>query len=87
MADVITKVSATTFAQPVERRMLAVMVPLLVKGLRERNTAIRRKTVLIITNLVKLVEVPADLAAFMPKLLPLVDKARVLCFHAHLPRG
>jgi ACR3 family arsenite efflux pump ArsB len=76
VADTITKLSATTFAQPIEVKMLAVMVPLLVKGLRERNTAIKRKTIVIITNMVKLVEEPAHLAAFMPKLLPLVDKAR-----------
>jgi elongation factor 3 len=74
VADTITKLSATTFAQPIEVKMLAVMVPLLVKGLRERNTAIKRKTIVIITNMVKLVEEPAHLAAFMPKLLPLVDK-------------
>lgn len=72
--DTITKLAATTFAQPIERRMLSVMVPLLVRGLRERNTAIRRKTVLIIGNMVKLVEEPAHLAAFMPALLPEVDK-------------
>lgn len=92
VADTITKLSATTFAQPIEVKMLAVMVPLLVKGLRERNTAIKRKTVIIITNMVKLVEEPAHLAAFMPKLLPLIDKvsqeisdpeARAVAVHAH----
>jgi elongation factor 3 len=72
--DTIVKLAATTFAQPVEAKMLAVMVPLLIRGLRERNTAIKRQTAVIITNMTKLVENPADLAAFMPQLLPEVDK-------------
>lgn len=72
--DTIVKLAATTFAQPVESKMLSVMVPLLMRGLRERNNAIRRQTAVIITNMVKLVERPADLASFMPVLLPEVDK-------------
>lgn len=72
--DTIVKLAATTFAQPVESKMLSVMVPLLVRGLRERNTAIRRQTAVIITNMVRLVERPAALAPFMPVLLPEVDK-------------
>jgi elongation factor 3 len=93
VADTIAKLSATTFAQPIEKKMLSVMVPLLLRGLRERNTAIRRKTVVIISNMVKLVEEPAHLAAFMPKLLPEVDKlskeisdpeARAVALAAHV---
>lgn len=72
--DTIVKLAATTFAQPVESKMLSVMVPLLVRGLRERNNAIRRQTAVIITNMVRLVENPAALAPFMPVLLPEVDK-------------
>lgn len=72
--DTIVKLAATTFAQPVESKMLSVMVPLLVRGLRERNNAIRRQTAVIITNMVRLVERPAALASFMPVLLPEVDK-------------
>jgi hypothetical protein len=72
--DTITKLAATTFAQPVESKMLSVMVPLLVRGLRERNTAIKRQTAVIISNMVKLVENPAEIAPFMATLLPEVDK-------------
>jgi elongation factor 3 len=92
VADTITKLSATTFAQPIEIKMLSVMVPLLLRGLRERNTPIKRKSTVIITNMVKLVEEPAHLAAFMSKLLPEVDKlsqevsdpeARAVAVNAH----
>jgi elongation factor 3 len=74
VTDTITKLAATTFAQPIEKKMLSVMVPLLVRGLRERNTAIKRQTAVIISNMVKLVENPADVAPFMATLLPEVDK-------------
>lgn len=73
-AALIHKLGATTFVQPVDPKTLAVLVPILIKGLRERNTPVKRKTAVIITNMVKLVEFPAFLAPFMPKLLPEVDK-------------
>jgi elongation factor 3 len=52
--------------QTVEAPALAVMVPLLVKGLRE-STAIQRKSCVIITNMSKLVNSPVDASNFLPK--------------------
>lgn len=52
--------------QAVEAPALAVMVPLLVKGLRE-TTAIQRKSCVIITNMSKLVNSPVDAINFLPK--------------------
>jgi elongation factor 3 len=52
--------------QAVEAPALAVMVPLLVKGLRE-STAIQRKSCVIITNMSKLVNSPVDAVNFLPK--------------------
>jgi hypothetical protein len=45
--------SATTFVQAVEAPALSVMVPLLLRGLRIRETAIKRKSALIIDNMSK----------------------------------
>jgi elongation factor 3 len=45
--------SATTFVQAVEAPALSVMVPLLLRGLRTRETAIKRKSALIIDNMSK----------------------------------
>jgi len=53
-------------AQTVEAPALAVMVPLLVKGMRE-STAIQRKSCVIITNMSKLVNSPVDAINFLPK--------------------
>lgn len=45
--------SATTFVQAVEAPALSLMVPLLLRGLRTRETAIKRKSALIIDNMSK----------------------------------
>jgi len=72
--DCIHKLSATVFVQEVDTPALAIMVPLLERGLRERQTAIKRKTALIIDNMCKLVEDPTAAAPFLPKLLPGLEK-------------
>ena len=52
--DCIHKLAATVFVQEVVEPALAIMVPLLERGLRERQTAIKRKTAIIIDNMCKL---------------------------------
>eukprot|EP00884_Botryococcus_braunii_P020582 jgi/Botrbrau1/7207/Bobra.0300s0033.1 len=69
--------SATTFVQAVEAPALSVMVPLLLRGLRIRETAIKRKSALIIDNMSKLVENPVDAAVFLPQLLPDLEKVSI----------
>ena len=43
---------------------------MLVRGLRDRATPIKRKSALFIDNMSKLVNNPADAAVFLPRLLP-----------------
>ncbi len=47
-----------------------MLVPLLVRGMAERQTAIKRKTAVITDNMAKLVDDPVDAAVFLPRLLP-----------------
>lgn len=54
--------SATTFVQAVEAPALSVMVPLLLRGLRTRETAIKRKSALIIDNMSKVSAAQASVA-------------------------
>ncbi len=54
----------------VEAPTLAMLVPLLVRGMAERQTAIKRKTAVITDNMAKLVDDPVDAAVFLPRLLP-----------------
>ncbi|KAK9830243.1 hypothetical protein WJX72_010523 [[Myrmecia] bisecta] len=68
--DCVHKLSATTFVQAVEAPTLSILIPLLVRGLRERQTAVKRKAAVIIDNMAKLVDNPADATVFLPRLLP-----------------
>lgn len=51
--DCVHKLSATTFVQSVDARTLSILVPLLVRGLTDRTTPIRRKACVIIRNMAK----------------------------------
>lgn len=51
--ECIHKLSATTFVQAVETPVLSILVPLLIRGLRERVTAIKRKSSVILDNMAK----------------------------------
>ena len=68
--ECVHKLSATTFVQSVEAPTLAMLVPLLVRGMADRQTAIKRKTAVITDNMAKLVDDPVDAAVFLPRLLP-----------------
>lgn len=72
--DCIHKLASTTFVQAVEAPALSLLVPLLLRGLRERVTAIKRKSALIIENMSKLVEDPTEAKVFLPRLLPELEK-------------
>jgi elongation factor 3 len=71
--DTIHQLGATTFVQEVDSGTLALMVPLLSRGLRERQTPIKRKSALIVDNMCKLVDDPEAAAPFLPVLLPALE--------------
>ncbi|KAI8468023.1 MAG: elongation factor EF-3 [Monoraphidium minutum] len=73
VSEVVLKLSATTFVQAIEAPALAVMVPLLVRGLRE-GAPIQRKCCVIASNMAKLVNSPLDAAHFLPALVPGIEK-------------
>ena len=76
VSECVYKLSATTFVQAVEPPTLAIMVPVLERGLKERAGTTRRRCAVIIDNMCKLVEVPAYAAPFLPKLLPGLDRTK-----------
>lgn len=53
---------------------MALIAPLLGKALRGRSSALKRKAARVIDNMCRLVKEPADVAPFMPLLLPALDK-------------
>lgn len=72
--ETIHLLGATTFVTDVHEPTLAIMVPLLDRGLVERETAIKRKSAVIVDNMCKLVEDPQIVASFLPKLMPALTK-------------
>jgi elongation factor 3 len=72
--ETIHLLGATTFVTDVTGPTLAIMVPLLDRGLVERETAIKRKSAVIVDNMCKLVEDPQLVAPFLPKMLPALNK-------------
>ncbi|KAL2847425.1 elongation factor [Aspergillus pseudoustus] len=73
VAETVHKLGATTFVSDVTSPTLAIMVPLLERGLDLRETAIKRKSAVIVDNMCKLVEDPQIVAPFLPKLMPKLE--------------
>ncbi|KAI9930177.1 hypothetical protein ASPWEDRAFT_167845 [Aspergillus wentii DTO 134E9] len=72
--ETVHLLGATTFVSDVTGPTLAIMVPLLDRGLVERETPIKRKSAVIVDNMCKLVEDPQIVAPFLPKLIPRLEK-------------
>ena len=72
--ETVHLLGATTFVTDVHEPTLAIMVPLLERGFVERETAIKRKSAVIVDNMCKLVEDPNIVASFLPKLMPALQK-------------
>lgn len=68
--ETVHVLGATTFVSEVTMATLSIMVPLLSRGLAERETAIKRKAAVIVDNMCKLVDDPQVVAPFLAKLLP-----------------
>jgi elongation factor 3 len=71
--EIMHKMAGVTFVQSVESPALAMVVPLLLRGLREKKIATKRQSAVIINNMSKLVDNPIDAAPFLPLLLPALE--------------
>jgi len=71
--EIMHQMAGVTFVQSVESPALAMVVPLLLRGLREKTTATKRQSAVIINNMSKLVDDPLDAAPFLPLLLPALE--------------
>jgi elongation factor 3 len=72
--EIMHVMAGVTFVQSVESPALAMVVPLLLRGLREKTTATKRQSAVIINNMSKLVDNPLDAAPFLPLLLPALEQ-------------
>ncbi|KOS22658.1 Elongation factor 3 [Escovopsis weberi] len=72
--ETVHLLGATTFVTEVQEPTLALMIPVLDRGLAERETAIKRKSAVIVDNMCKLVDDPNTVAPFLPKMMPALQK-------------
>lgn len=73
-ASTLDALLETTFVATVDSPTLALIAPLLGKALRGRSSVLKRKASRVIDNMCRLVREPADVAPFIPLLLPALDK-------------
>jgi len=71
--EIMHEMAGVTFVQSVESPALAMVVPLLLRGLREKTISTKRQSAVIINNMSKLVDNPIDAAPFLPLLLPALE--------------
>jgi len=69
-AGALDRLMGTTFVSQVDRPTLAIIVPLLSRGLRDRDVQMKRKCCVVVDNMCKLVCDAKDVEPFVEKLLP-----------------
>merc|ERR1719160_2496246 len=71
----VEKLAGCVFVQNVESPALAVMLPVLSRGLNDKSEEVKRTCCQIVDNMCKVVEDPAAVVPIMPRLEPLVKAA------------
>merc|ERR1712190_63034 len=71
----VERLAGCVFVQNVETPALAIMLPVLTRGLNDKSEKVKRTCSLIVDNMCKVVEDPAAVLPVMPKLEPLVKAA------------
>lgn len=73
--ELMHKLAGVVFVQSVKSSALAMVSPLLLRGLNANVNATKRQSAVIIENMSKLVDDPVDAMPFLPTLLPSLAKA------------
>merc|ERR1719450_2654 len=71
----VERLAGCVFVQNVETPLLAVMLPVLTRGLNDKSEKIKRVCCLIVDNMCKVVEDPAAVVPVMHIIEPLVKKS------------
>merc|ERR1712190_82046 len=71
----VERLAGCIFVQNVEAPALAIMLPVLTRGLHDKSERVKRTCCLIVDNMCKVVEDPAAVLPVMPLLEPLVKRA------------
>jgi elongation factor 3 len=70
----LDKLVSTSFINEVDLSTLGLLVPILIKGMREKKVAAKRRSALVIGNMCKLVNDPRTAAEFYPILKPVLER-------------
>ncbi|KAJ3384070.1 translational elongation factor EF-1 alpha [Lobulomyces angularis] len=68
--NAIEHIADTTFVKSVRAPLLAVMMPLLGRGLAENSNLVKRRCAVIIDNMCRLVPEASEILMFLPEVLP-----------------
>ena len=71
----LEKLMETTFVNAMDSAALAVVVPVVTRGLRERSAELKKIAAMTAGNIFALVNEPRDMAPFVPIIFPEVTKA------------
>ncbi|EKX53505.1 hypothetical protein GUITHDRAFT_57715, partial [Guillardia theta CCMP2712] len=74
-ARALEVVIETTFVNAVDAPSLALMVPMVQRGLKHRSTDLKKKAATIVGNMCNLVADPKDVAPYLPEILPIVKNS------------
>ena len=70
----LDKLVSTSFINEMDISTLGLLIPLLMKGMREKKVAAKRRSALVIGNMCKLVNDPRTAAEFYPILKPVLER-------------
>lgn len=76
VSETVHKLAGVVFVQEIDAAALAIMCPLLKRGMDEPATATKRNVARIIENMAKLVDDPYEVEPFVPLLLPQLERAK-----------
>lgn len=72
--DALDRLVATSFINEMDLSTMGLLVPILIKGMREKKVSVQRCAALVIGNLCKLVNDPRTAAEFYPVLKPILER-------------
>ncbi|EOD20147.1 hypothetical protein EMIHUDRAFT_117742 [Emiliania huxleyi CCMP1516] len=72
--ECVEEVLMTTFCNPMDGTSLAFMMPIIIRGIKDANYELVKKSTVCASNLCALIKDSSDIAPFVPLLLPLLEK-------------
>jgi len=76
MPEAVEALAGCVFVQEVEAPALAVLTPVLLRGLNCDRVDVKRKCCVVIDNMCKLVEHPKEVQPLLPSVLPVLQKLK-----------